>query len=145
MSIPTWDQLPNFDLYKDQTVNVVNEASADYGGIISASMINNYVKQKLIDPPIKKKYNRTHVAQLIFINLMKGIFTLEEIITLKQHLFLESQIEDHYNEFIELFNERLSQTTSIGSDLPQVLDQLSGILIAKRQIKNLLQDPISEP
>ena len=38
---------------------------------ITASMINNYVKQGLIEPPRKKRYTRQQVASLLLICLLK--------------------------------------------------------------------------
>lgn len=141
MSLPTWDALPSFELYKDQIVSVVNDATASFGDSLSSSMINNYVKQKLIDPPIKKKYNRTHVAQLIFINLMKGIFPINEILSFKNQFLMTSKMEDNYNKFIEIFNERLNHHVDgkEKNNRLEVLEELVEVLITKKQIKNLLQ------
>ncbi|BDR56553.1 DUF1836 domain-containing protein [Xylocopilactobacillus apis] len=142
MSLPTWDELPNFDLYMDQIVTVVNDSTNPWGGEITSSMVNNYVKHKLLDSPQKKKYNRVHVAQLIFINLMKEIFSLDEIISLKEQFLVDSKIEDRYNGFIKIFNEQLvNSSDDVNDNLSDIFGQLSSVLIAKRQIKNLLQEP----
>ena len=60
--IPRWNELPNLDLYLDQLVTILEKNLKDYIGnkdetIITKAMINNYVKQGLIKPPKKKKYN----------------------------------------------------------------------------------------
>ena len=34
-------------------------------------MVNNYVKQRLLPPPVRKKYGRKHIALLIMICTMK--------------------------------------------------------------------------
>ncbi len=57
-TIPYWEELPDLDLYLDQILLYVNQYTQysldpkDKG--LTASMINNYVKHKHIDKPIKK-------------------------------------------------------------------------------------------
>ena len=42
-------------------------------------MVNNYVKLRLIPKPIKKRYNKVHLAYLIAISILKQVMTIEEI------------------------------------------------------------------
>ena len=42
-------------------------------------MINNYVKLKVLPPPVKKRYTRDHLCQLILICLLKQVLSLPEI------------------------------------------------------------------
>ena len=42
-------------------------------------MINNYAKNDLLPPPVKKKYSREHVMLLIFIYYYKGILSISDI------------------------------------------------------------------
>jgi hypothetical protein len=44
-------------------------------------MINNYAKNDLLPPPVKKKYSREHVLMLIFIYYYKGILSINDIQT----------------------------------------------------------------
>ena len=66
--IPRWKELPNIDLYMDQVLNYIETSLKDYiksdEKFITKTMINNYVKQGIIDPPVNKKYNRLHIAEL---------------------------------------------------------------------------------
>lgn len=77
VKLPLWAELPNIELYMDQVVVLLNEyLSGFYGNMgedkpITPAMINNYVKQKLIPPPIKKKYGKAHLALLVMICLLK--------------------------------------------------------------------------
>ena len=63
--IPRWNELPNVDLYLDQVVNFINSSLSEFlfmsnssdkkeNQILTKTMINNYVKNNLIDAPIKK-------------------------------------------------------------------------------------------
>ena len=66
--LPQWNELPDMDLYMDQVVillqRYLNFLPEDEHGnaAITASIINNYVRLKIMPPPIKKKYTRVHMA-----------------------------------------------------------------------------------
>ncbi len=81
--LPRWEELPDFDLYMDQVItlierylNILNDGKET---IMTASMVNNYVKLKLIPKPNKKKYNKEHIAYLVAITLLKQILTISEV------------------------------------------------------------------
>lgn len=82
-SYPTWEQLPELDLYLDQVLLYVNKtcapvlSSSDKG--LTAAMINNYVKHGYVEKPDKKKYQRRQVARLIAITTLKTVFSIQEI------------------------------------------------------------------
>ncbi|KXT73720.1 hypothetical protein SGODD07_00378 [Streptococcus gordonii] len=58
ISFPLWQELPDLDLYLDQVllyVNSVNQkAFPGQEKVLTAAMINNYVKHAHIQKPIKK-------------------------------------------------------------------------------------------
>lgn len=80
---PRYEQLPDIPLYSDQIVDSLNRFTAPLLGgdepAITAPMINNYVKQRLLPPPEKKRYGRDHLALLYCIALLKQTFTISEI------------------------------------------------------------------
>ena len=57
-SYPTWEQLPELDLYLDQVLLYVNKtcapvlSSSDKG--LTAAMINNYVKHSMLKNQIRR-------------------------------------------------------------------------------------------
>ena len=72
--LPDWDSLPQLDLYMDQVILLLNRYLAPIGGEekgVTASIINNYVRMKVMPPPVKKRYARTHLAYLIIICTLK--------------------------------------------------------------------------
>ena len=81
--LPRWEELPDFDIYMDQIIALIerylNILDDGKERIITNSMINNYVKLKLIPKPNKKKYNKEHIAYLIAITLLKQILTISEV------------------------------------------------------------------
>ena len=58
--ISRWEEIPDFPLYIDQVVSIIEKSLSflknDNDAIITKTMINNYVKRKLVKAPIKKKY-----------------------------------------------------------------------------------------
>ncbi len=79
--------IPNIDLYMDQVttfmesqLNSTKRYSEDK--ILTKTMINNYAKNNLLPPPLKKKYTKEHVLVLIFIYYFKNLLSIKDIETL---------------------------------------------------------------
>jgi hypothetical protein len=81
---------------------------------MTKTMINNYAKNDLLPPPVKKKYSREHVLMLIFIYYYKGILSISDI----QKLFTpitekyfktneEFDLEDIYDEVFTVGYEQI--------------------------------------
>lgn len=105
--LPRWNELPNIDLYIDQLVCLLEEYLSGYikndnekeEKIITKTMINNYVKQNIIKPPINKKYNKEHVASLFVIFVLKQVYSINDIKKLICLAIETSPIEQAYNRF----------------------------------------------
>ncbi len=86
------DDIPNIDLYMDQVTTLMDtklRATTRYpkeDKILTKTMINNYAKNDLLPPPVKKKYSKEHVLMLIFIYYFKGVLSINDIQTLLQPL-----------------------------------------------------------
>ena len=96
--------IPNIDLYMDQVTTFMDKnlrKSARYpedDKVMTKTMINNYAKNDLLPPPIKKKYSKEHVLVLIFIYYYKGILSINDIQTLLQPITSQFfQTEDDFN------------------------------------------------
>ena len=102
-SFPGYDDLPEVDLYMDQVISLIDmklSAFADEGGkTATPTMINNYVKQKIINPPVKKKYNREHIAQLFMVFVLKKVFSVSETDMLLKELLKDDDTLTVYSEF----------------------------------------------
>lgn len=108
--LPRWDELPTIDLYLDQVLEFVNQQLSLYFQHISvqplsASMVNNYVKHKHIEKPIKKRYSRHHIADLITISLLKHVFAIQDLSNTVSRLSQEYQKDTLYNMFISCLEE----------------------------------------
>lgn len=103
---PRWNELPDLDLYMDQLVSILEKNLAifeDIWGekIITSMMINNYVKQKVVEPPVKKRYNRGHLAYFFVVCIMKRVFSISETCDLIAYLINTSSIDLAYNLFCD--------------------------------------------
>lgn len=81
---PRYEQLPDIPLYRDQVMDALHRYTAPFftsrdEPAITASMINNYVKLRLIAPPVKKRYDREQLARLYCICLLKQVVSISEI------------------------------------------------------------------
>ena len=102
--IPRWNELPDIDLYLDQVVNYLERYLDIYAGnkedkIITKTMINNYVKQGIIPAPEKKKYNKTHIAYLIVVCLLKQVYSINDIGKLISLTIQYFELSKAYNRF----------------------------------------------
>ncbi len=104
--IPRWEELPDMELYMDQVVKYIENNISLFSDIsnekiITPAMINNYVKLNLIPKPIKKRYNKTHLAYLIAISILKYVFSIGEI---RDGILFQSNLNGEkmaYNSFCE--------------------------------------------
>ena len=75
--LPEWDELPKIDFYLDQVIALVNQYlgffvyDPEEEKLLTPSMVNNYVKLRLIPAPVRKKYGRRHIALLLMICTFK--------------------------------------------------------------------------
>ncbi len=119
--IPRWKELPNVDLYLDQVVNLINSTlspyiyiSSDYrkenNQLLTKTMINNYVKNNLIEAPVKKLYSKVQLAKLFVICVLKQVYSMQDINILIKLALSYASIEVSYDRFCGLFEEALMCT-----------------------------------
>ena len=81
------EDIPNIDLYMDQVTTFMDTQLSstkryEDDKILTKTMINNYAKNNLLPPPVKKKYSKDHLLLLIFSNYFKNIISIKDIETL---------------------------------------------------------------
>lgn len=118
--------IPNIDLYMDQVTTFMDAqlaASRRFPSdkVLTKTMINNYAKNRLLPPPVKKKYSPEHMMLLVFIYYFKNILSITDIQTLL------SPITDRYfgteNKFSmkelyeEIFSMEKEEIASVKQDL----------------------------
>jgi len=82
--IPSWEDIPDVGLYLNQTVTILNNFLAPFvcnanEVAITNTMINNYVKQEIIDSPVNKRYKREDIASLFVICILKQIYSINDV------------------------------------------------------------------
>lgn len=78
------DDIPNIDLYMDQVTTYINDKFANTkrhedDKLMTKTMINNYVKSRLLPSPEKKKYTKDHMMVLIMIYFFKNIISINDV------------------------------------------------------------------
>ena len=148
--LPEWEQLPQLELYMDQIILLLGQylAPLHHGEnekAITTSIINNYVRMKVIPPPVKKKYSRVHIASLIIICVLKQSLSISCI----QRMLPEDQSEESmrilYNDFVDQY--RSVQDAFIqqakNADHP-LLGQNSGKLLTTCAVISTLSTELTE-
>ena len=113
--IPRWNEIPKLDLYLDQTVTLLEKELKNFicnkdETIITKTMINNYVKQGLIKPPKKKKYNKIHIATLFVICILKQVYSISDISELIGLAIKTARINNAYDQFCDAIERAIRYT-----------------------------------
>ncbi|MGN1266589.1 MAG: DUF1836 domain-containing protein [Dorea sp.] len=173
------NEIPNIDLYMDQVTTFMEEhlqATKRFpeDKILTKTMINNYAKNNLLPPPVKKKYSTEHVLVMIFIYYFKSILCIKDIETLLAPItekYFANNTEDIdltsiYEEVCELeksrildlqkditksYNHAIDSFENVTTDDKEYLQLFSFIcslgfdVYVKKQIIEKLVDQLPEP
>ena len=114
------DDIPDIELYMDQVTTFMDSRlknaarNPEVDKILTKTMINNYAKNDLLPPPVRKKYSREHMLLLIFIYYFKGILSISDIQTvlkpITDRFFAGNEwlkLETIYNEVFSLEREEV--------------------------------------
>lgn len=107
---PRFSELPNIELYMDQVISLVDTYLSVFGDSesdkpITSTMVNNYVKQKVVAPPQNKKYTREQVACLFFICVVKQVLSISEIgylLAIQRETYTVEKAYDYFCTELEL-------------------------------------------
>ncbi len=138
---PAWEELPGIPLYMDQVILYLGESlrlfqPEEGSGLLTSSMINNYVKHGLIPHPEKKKYAKEHLAGLMAVCMLKQVLSIQDIKTLFDGTEMSADTYElfrqaHCNAIQETCRS-LQQTCQTGADLKQAALLLAAEANAKR-------------
>ena len=127
--IPRWNELPDIDLYLDQVVTFIDKYLSNYiktdvenknnddkevknTTCVTKTMINNYVKQNIMEPPVKKKYNKKHIAYLFVICILKQVYSISDIDRLIKLAQRDFPTDKAYNTFCHALESCIKNTFS---------------------------------
>lgn len=106
--LPDWDSLPQLDLYMDQVILLLTRYLTPIDRdaeekFVTASIINNYVRMRVIPPPVKKRYSRIHLAYLVVICTLKQSLSISCIQRLLPAEHSEERARTLYTDFVRQY------------------------------------------
>lgn len=112
--LPSWDDIPEGGVYKEELLayltSVLKPLYVVDKHVITSSIVNNYVKLGYIDKPVKKKYYRPAIAQLIFISIFKQVIRIEDLVMGIDFEISTYGLEEGYENFKSIFNQARDAT-----------------------------------
>ena len=116
--LPKYEQLPSIPLYLDQVLEYVNGILSplfyDESMSVTSAMINNYVKQKLMPAPVKKRYDQDHLAYIITITVLKQVVSIPNVVSgievVRSHYSKEQAYDIFTQEVVNGIQTVIAQT-----------------------------------
>lgn len=116
------ESIPNIELYMDQVTSFIDgqldgsKRNVD-DKLLTKTMINNYTKNDLLPPPVKKKYSKEHLLCLIFIYYLKNILSINDIHSILKPItekyFGNKDGENMEDIYAEIFRMEKEESTKI--------------------------------
>lgn len=119
------EEIPDIDLYMDQVTTFMESHLKDMrrhpeDKVLTKTMINNYAKNNLLPPSVKKKYSKDHMFMLVFIYYFKSLLSFNDIEELfrpitSMHFSGQASkltLEDIYNEVFTLERGEMENLTA---------------------------------
>ena len=148
------DSIPNLDLYMDQVITLFEEKlghTKRFEGdkLLTKTMINNYIKDKLLMPAVKKKYTKEHVLLMILLYDLNQILTIGDIKSLFGTIIKNGEVDgdlltEIYQIFLALkvegayeFNDEIKK---MDENIDSRMKQLAAVQdMEAEQLKSMLQ------
>lgn len=144
--LPAWESLPQLGLYMDQVILLLRQylgplSRGEEDKPITASIINNYVRLKVMPPPVKKKYSRIHLASLIIICVLKQSLSISDI----QKMFPQDHSEDAIHTLYESFVRQYQRVLALFVKQIQAADETfemggTGLVTAVAVLSSMSKD-----
>lgn len=141
----TYERLPDIELYMEQLLGfferILPELKTNNDDkVLTNSMVNNYVRDEVIERPINKKYAKGQISQLIEVLLLKNVLSLDE---LKELMDKDSS----FNQFVEKYKYiKTSFLNSLTERIDEIKDDKDKLyeLLLDLAIERSLSDLISK-
>ena len=107
------EQIPKLSLYIDQILTLFAEGSIEEQALTKA-MVNNYSKEKMLQPIKGKKYSREQILQILMICRLKPVLSMEQIKAWNCALMEETGGEEMLERILNRSDEQrtLSEATA---------------------------------
>ena len=103
--LPAWEDIPDLGLYMEQVLALLTNY-LDYlppelkdEQFITAATINNYVRNRYMPKPRKKKYYRVHIAYLVMICTLKQSLTIATLTQMIPNDIPEERVKEIYTAY----------------------------------------------
>ena len=119
-ALPEWETFPSIELYMDQVIALINQyleifeadrEEKDY--VVTAAMVNNYVKMKIVPAPVKKRYTKVHLAYLVMVCTLKQTLSMEMIKKIIPVDMEEEQVRQVYASFVQNQKKTFAKLTEL--------------------------------
>ena len=133
---PRYSELPDYGLYLDQVLGLLNSALAPISSDpITGAMVSNFIKNKNIPSPERKKYGREHLCYLVVTAILKQMFSLQQIAAFFEIQRQTYSLEVAYNYFCDELENALQEAFCFtGNALPSIETQRTEQTILIRSI-----------
>lgn len=105
--LPSWEEIPDLGLYMEQVLALLRQY-LDYlppelkdEQFITAATINNYVRNRFMPEPCRKKYYRVHIAYLIMICTLKQTLSIATLHSMIPVGLSEQEVHEIYSAYAE--------------------------------------------
>lgn len=105
--LPSWEEIPDLGLYMEQVLALLRQY-LDYlppelkdEQFITAATINNYVRNRFMPEPCRKKYYRVHIAYLIMICTLKQTLSIATLHSMISVGLSEQEVREIYSAYAE--------------------------------------------
>ncbi|MBQ1326607.1 MAG: DUF1836 domain-containing protein [Eubacterium sp.] len=105
------EDIPEIELYMDQVTHFMDRhlsgnKRTKEDKTLTKTMINNYTKNKLLPPPVKKKYSKEHIIILIYIYYLKNVISIGDIekllFPMTDRFFDSKKLTEIYEQIYEI-------------------------------------------
>lgn len=160
-SVANTSDIPDIDLYMDQLTLLLDRilgslAREEKEKTLTKTMINNYVKGKVVEPPIKKKYNKNQIMKLIMTYQMKNILQISDLKTVFDAIDdAEEGLDFYYKHYskiqvdtVKSIEESISKVKESSehdrNDNKQLLEQIMKLTIEADMRKRIAEKLIDQ-
>jgi len=116
-----YDRLPDIDLYMEQMVSylqregkILEKNSEDKQ--ITSSMVNNYVKGRIVPAPRVKKYNKEQISLITELIYLKQVLALPEIKQIFDTEYADKNYREEYNKYLSLNKDAIKEAINLTNE-----------------------------
>ncbi|MBN1891443.1 MAG: DUF1836 domain-containing protein [Clostridiales bacterium] len=133
-----WDRLPDFDLYMDQVLTMMDRQLSFYGRnsderLLTQAMVNNYTKAGLLPRATGKKYSRGHLALLSILCSLKPVLSISDLSVLLENARDGNDDRQLYEYFLTVQKEAVDHVREMMISRVSEVEEPDSGGVAQRQ------------